>query len=90
MGNTIRYTFLHPAAKELFADWQHAAETTAAHLRSLEASYPDDPGVPALIAELLNASPEFAWPWQRHDVRQRPGRGQALPPSADRRVHSEL
>ncbi|HTW04126.1 MAG TPA: helix-turn-helix transcriptional regulator [Streptosporangiaceae bacterium] len=75
--NTIRYTFLHPAAKELFADWEHAAETTAAHLHSLEASHPDDPDVPALIAELLDASEEFTRLWQRHDVRQR--RGEAKP-----------
>jgi transcriptional regulator with XRE-family HTH domain len=75
--NTIRYTFLHPAARELFANWEHTAETTAAHLRSLEAAYPDDPAVPALIAELLNGSAEFARLWQRHDVRQR--RGEAKP-----------
>ena len=43
--NTIRHTVLHQAARELFADWEHAAETTAARLRSL-ASYPDDPDVP--------------------------------------------
>lgn len=75
--NTIRYTFCHPAARELFTDWEHAAGTTTAHLRSLQASYPDDPDVPALIAELLNASTEFARLWQRHDVRQR--RGEAKP-----------
>jgi transcriptional regulator with XRE-family HTH domain len=75
--NTIRFTFFHPAARDLFADWEHAAETTAAHLRSLEASYPDDPAVPALIAELRNGSAEFARLWQRHDVRQR--RGEAKP-----------
>ena len=71
--NTIRYTFLHPAARELFADWHHSAETTAAHLRSLAADTPDDPDVSALIAELLDGSPEFARLWQRHDVRQRRG-----------------
>jgi transcriptional regulator with XRE-family HTH domain len=75
--NTIRYTFLHPAARELFADWAHVAETTAANLRALEASYPDDPEIPALIAELCGGSPEFARQWQRHDVRQR--RGEAKP-----------
>jgi transcriptional regulator with XRE-family HTH domain len=75
--NTIRYTFFHPAATELFADWDHVAETTAAHLRSLAAGTPGDPDVFALIAELLHASPEFARLWQRHDVRQR--RGEAKP-----------
>lgn len=71
--NTIRYTFLHPAAKELFADWDHSAETTAAHLRSLAAETPDDPDVSALIAELRDGSADFDRFWQRHDVRQRRG-----------------
>ena len=75
--NTIRYTFFHPAARELFADWDHSAETTAAHLRSLAADTPDDPDISALIAELLGGSPEFARLWQRHDVRLR--RGEAKP-----------
>src|SRR6266851_4066881 len=75
--NTIRYTFFHPAARELFADWDHSAETTAAHLRSLAAGTPDDPDVSALITELLDGSPEFARLWQRHDVRHR--RGEAKP-----------
>src|SRR5690348_8641526 len=26
--NTIRYTFFHPAARDLFAEWEHSAETT--------------------------------------------------------------
>ncbi len=75
--NTIRYTFFHPAARELFANWDHSAETTAAHLRSLAADTPADPDVSALIAELLDGSPEFARLWRRHDVRHR--RGEAKP-----------
>ena len=71
--NTIRYTFFHPAARELFADWNHSAETTAAHLRSLAAGTPSDPDVSALIAELLDGSPEFTRLWRRHDVRHRRG-----------------
>ena len=71
--NTIRYTFFHPAARKLFADWDHSAETTTAHLRSLAAGSPGDPDVSALIAELRDGSPEFARLWQRHDVRQRRG-----------------
>ncbi|MBO0803468.1 MAG: helix-turn-helix domain-containing protein [Nocardiopsaceae bacterium] len=71
--NTIRYTYLHPAARDLFVDWDHSAETTAAHLRSLIAETPGDGDVKALIAELLDASPDFARVWERHDVRQRRG-----------------
>jgi MmyB-like transcription regulator ligand binding domain len=75
--NTIRYTFIHPAARELFANWERSAETTAAHLRSLATGTPSDPAVTALIAELPDGSPEFTRLWQRHDVRQR--RGEAKP-----------
>ena len=76
--NTIRYTFFHPAARELFADWNHSAETIAAHLRSLAADTPDDPDVSALIAELLDSSSEFARLWQRHDIRQRRGEAKSF------------
>lgn len=76
--NTIRYTFFHPAARELFANWDRSAETTAAHLRALAAESPDDPAVTALIAELLDGSPEFNRLWQRHDVRQRRGEAKAF------------
>ncbi len=53
--NTIRYTFFHPAARELFAHWDHSAETIAAHLRSLAADAPDDPEVSALIGRTAAA-----------------------------------
>jgi transcriptional regulator with XRE-family HTH domain len=71
--NTIRYFYLHPAARELFADWDNAAAQTTAHLRALETGYPDDPALRALIAELRAGCPEFARLWQRHEVRHRRG-----------------
>lgn len=71
--NTIRYTFCHPAARELFADWDQSAASTAAHLRALAASDPDDPDVAASIGSLLADSPEFARLWERHEVRHRRG-----------------
>jgi transcriptional regulator with XRE-family HTH domain len=69
--NTIRFTFLHPAARELFADWDVAAASTAAHLHALEAEDPDDQDLRALVGELLAGSQEFARLWPRHDVRRR-------------------
>jgi transcriptional regulator with XRE-family HTH domain len=71
--NTIRYFYLHPAARELFADWDTAAETTAAHLRALEADYPGDQALRELIAELRAGSPEFGRLWEQHEVRHRRG-----------------
>jgi transcriptional regulator with XRE-family HTH domain len=71
--NTIRYTFCHPAARDLFADWEESAVSTAAHLRSLAATAPDDPDVAALVDSLLAESPDFGDYWSRHDIRQRRG-----------------
>ena len=75
--NTIRFTFCHPAAREIFADWEQATASTAAHLRALAAACPGDPDVAALIDSLLADSPEFARLWERHEVRHR--RGSAKP-----------
>lgn len=71
--NTIRYTFCHPAARELFPDWDTAAMSSAAHLRSLVASAPDDPDVTAFIDSLLAESRDFREHWARHEVRHRRG-----------------
>jgi transcriptional regulator with XRE-family HTH domain len=71
--NTARYTFLHPAAPDLFADWAHSAATTAANLRAVAAADPETPGLADLVDELSKHSPEFARLWQRYDVRRRRG-----------------
>lgn len=71
--NTARYMFLHPAARDLFADWPHSAATTAANLRAVAAADPDVPGLAALVDELIAHSPEFAGLWQRYDIRRRHG-----------------
>lgn len=71
--NTVRYHFLHPAAKNLYANWDADAVSTAAHLRSLQAAHPGDPDLAALTGELIARSPEFARLWRLHDVRHRRG-----------------
>lgn len=71
--NTIRYTFCHPAARDLFADWEESAASCAAHLRSLIAAEPGDPDVTRLIESLLADSPDFHLFWSRHEVRHRRG-----------------
>lgn len=67
--NTTRYTFLHPTAKTLYADWSHAAATSVAQLRTTVAADPHDPALAALLTELTQASPEFADRWRQHDIR---------------------
>ena len=69
--NTARYTFLHPAARDLFADWPHSAAATAANLRAVAAASPEAPGLAELVDELTTHSPEFARLWQRYDIRRR-------------------
>ncbi|HUC25870.1 MAG TPA: helix-turn-helix transcriptional regulator [Streptosporangiaceae bacterium] len=71
--NTARYTFLHPAARDLFANWQHSAATTAANLRAVAAASPQAPGLEELVDELTKHSPEFARLWRRYDIRLRRG-----------------
>jgi transcriptional regulator with XRE-family HTH domain len=68
LRNSTRYTFTHPAARELFADWEAAAASHVANLRAQLAADPDIPGLAALVAELSDASPYFAELWQRYDV----------------------
>ncbi|MEV4443003.1 helix-turn-helix transcriptional regulator [Streptomyces sp. NPDC049577] len=64
--NTIRYTFLHPAARTVFADWQRVARNCVAHLRTVEPSAPE--ATAALVAELSAADERFAALWDRHEV----------------------
>jgi len=69
--NTARYTFLHPAARQVLVNWPHSAATTAANLRAVGTANPDTPGLAALIDELTTQSPDFAELWERYDVRRR-------------------
>lgn len=70
--NTIRYVFLHPAARDLFRDWQDVATDALAHLRSRLANPgADSASASALIEELGSSSQEFQRLWERYDVRPR-------------------
>ncbi|MFI9723913.1 helix-turn-helix domain-containing protein [Streptomyces sp. NPDC052396] len=64
--NTFRYTFLHPAARTLFADRDRVTRNCVAHLRTAELTDPERTA--ALAAELSQASSEFAALWRRHEV----------------------
>lgn len=67
--NTIRYTFLHPAARELFPDWEHKAKGCVAQLRALVGSDPEAPDLAPLLGELIVKSPDFNRLWERYEVR---------------------
>jgi transcriptional regulator with XRE-family HTH domain len=71
--NTIRYLFLHPAARKLFAAWEQAARDNVAHLRTVAAADPDAADLAALVRELAERSEEFASLWRHYDVRVKRG-----------------
>ena len=66
--NTIRYTFLHPAARDLFPDWDQKARSCVAQLRGVIGTDPDAPDAAALIGELLVKSPDFGRLWSKYEV----------------------
>lgn len=67
--NTVRYVFLHPAARELWVDWEQKAVGCVAQLRALAGTDPDAPDLAALVGELIVKSPDFNRLWERYEVR---------------------
>ncbi|HEY1698713.1 MAG TPA: helix-turn-helix transcriptional regulator [Trebonia sp.] len=68
--NTIRYTFLHPEARDQWPDWEQKARGCVAQLRAIAGSDPDAPDLAALVGELVVKSPEFSRLWSRYEVRR--------------------
>jgi hypothetical protein len=66
--NLARFLFLHPAARDLYTDWDTQVRGCVARLRALAGTDPDDPDLAGLIGELLLKSPDFAKVWDRYDV----------------------
>jgi transcriptional regulator with XRE-family HTH domain len=67
--NTIRYTFLHPGAHDLWPDWEQKAKGCVAQLRAVAGTDPDAPDLAALVGELIVKSPDFNRLWERYEVR---------------------
>lgn len=66
--NIARTTFLDPATRDLFPDWEAQARDVTAYLRHASAHYPDDHDLHALIGELSVHSPDFVRIWSEHPV----------------------
>ncbi|GAA4576845.1 helix-turn-helix domain-containing protein [Planotetraspora kaengkrachanensis] len=64
--NLLRFTFLNPASREFYLDWEREALAKVADLRAGAA--PEDPAVLELVEELSQASEDFRRMWARHDV----------------------
>jgi transcriptional regulator with XRE-family HTH domain len=66
--NYVRLLFLDPTMRNLHADWEEAARTSAAALRMEAAQDPDDPRLAALVGELSVQDPDFRGWWATHQV----------------------
>src|SRR3954462_4803750 len=68
-ANLARFCFLSPRAAELYPNWDDAADTSVALLRTEAGRDPHNKALTALVGELSTRSREFATRWARHDVR---------------------
>ena len=67
--NFARFTFLDPAARRLYPDWNLAADMLVANLRTAAGVDPHDKGLHDLVGELSTRSDEFRRRWGAHNVR---------------------
>ena len=67
--NFARFNFLDPAARQFYARWSDAADTTVSMLRTETGRNPHDKALYNLIGELCARSDEFSSRWAAHNVR---------------------
>jgi transcriptional regulator with XRE-family HTH domain len=67
--NFARYTFLDEDSRRFYSDWDTAADTAVAILRTEAGRDPHDPLIHDLVGELATRSEEFQRRWANHDVR---------------------
>ncbi|HET7800078.1 MAG TPA: helix-turn-helix transcriptional regulator [Humibacillus xanthopallidus] len=67
--NFARYTFLDDDARRFYRDWDTAADTCVAILRTEAGRDPRDRRMHDLVGELATRSTEFRRRWSSHDVR---------------------
>lgn len=71
--NLMRYIFLDPAARQLVVDWEQRASRVVAEFRADTGVHTEEPGLKALLDELLANSAVFSYWWNRHTVVDREG-----------------
>jgi transcriptional regulator with XRE-family HTH domain len=68
-ATTVRFIFLSPAARIFYPEWEQAADSTVASMRSAAGRNPHDKPLTDLIGELVTRSDEFRYRWSAHNVR---------------------
>lgn len=69
--NCMRMIYLNRRAADFYPDWEKAARSKTAQLRSAVAADPDNPYLHGLVEELTDHSQEFRTIWARHEVQER-------------------
>ncbi|MBM9508743.1 helix-turn-helix transcriptional regulator [Actinacidiphila acididurans] len=69
--NMVRFIFLNPVARGLYADWPESARGTVAVLHRYAGRFPHDPRLDELVDELSARDPDFRRWWAEHDVMRR-------------------
>ncbi|MFI5912121.1 helix-turn-helix transcriptional regulator [Dactylosporangium sp. NPDC051541] len=67
--NLARFCFLDPAAGDFYPNWDDAANTTVALLRTEAGRDPYDKALTDLVGELVTRSEDFRTRWAAHNVR---------------------
>jgi transcriptional regulator with XRE-family HTH domain len=67
--NFARYTFLDEDSRRFYPDWDTAADTAVAILRTEAGRDPYDKGLHDLVGELSTRSEDFRGRWSSHNVR---------------------
>ena len=68
-ANLARYCFFADSAHEFYPDWEEAADTTVAILRTEAGRDPHNKQLTDLVGELATRSDAFRTRWAAHDVR---------------------
>ncbi len=69
-ANHSRFIFLDPRARDFYPDWELAANTNVAILRTQNGRNPFDKRLADLVGELSMRSEEFRTRWAAHNVRR--------------------
>ncbi|MGW1236395.1 helix-turn-helix transcriptional regulator [Streptomyces californicus] len=67
--NLARFTFLDPASRRFYPDWDAFADVTVAIVRTEAGRSPHDKDLHDLVGELSTRSDEFRTRWGAHNVR---------------------
>ncbi|NJQ04158.1 helix-turn-helix transcriptional regulator [Streptomyces lonarensis] len=68
-ANLAHFTFLDPAARRFYPEWEQAADITVAILRTEAGRNPHDKDLHDLVGELSTRSDAFRTRWGAHNVR---------------------